>query len=419
MKLHKVSLAAATLLAAIAQNAWCDDEGQLPKTVAEAVKMERDNTLPLSAFYKTPKSISSSKPGDLLRQETFTGYLLPEGAKAVRILYHSLSADRHDVVTSGVVLIPAGTAPANGWPVIAWAHGTSGVAQMCAPSLQKDVYYGEEGLMPMVRAGFAVVASDYHGLGTYGQHQYVNKLAQTNDVIYSIPAARKAVPALGKKWVVDGHSQGGLAAWGVAEAQSSLNDADYLGAVSVAGALQLKAALSQMASGNAGAASFYLPFMAFAAGASNNTGIKFESADMLTGPALQKYADVTKNGCWFHAYASFLDVGPKPLLKPTWSDAAALQHLFKVDQLAELPVGKPLFVIGGEGDLSVPFAMLKDTAQRACRNGVQLTFRSYPGLDHDPVMDQSTPDQLNWIRDRFAGKPAQNSCSDLISAPVK
>jgi len=404
------SAAMTFMLMAISHGAMADD-ADLPKSVSEAIRMERSNTLPRTALYNAPASIAASKPGDLLKMEKFGGYSLPKGAGAVRILYHSLDADQRDTVTSGVVLIPAGTAPAGGWPVIAWAHGTSGVARMCAPSLQKDVYYGEEGLMPMVRAGYAVVATDYHGLGTNGVHQYVNKIAQTNDVIYSIPAARAAVPSLGKKWVVDGHSQGGLAAWGVAEAETERQDPDYLGAVSVAGALQLHRALTEMAGGNAGAASFYLPFMAFAAGASSDGG--FKPADMLSGPALQKYEDVTKNGCWLHAYASFLKLPAVPLLQPNWSDAPALQHLFNVDQLAELPVGKPLFVIGGEADLSVPFPMLKDTVQKACRHGVQLTLRSYPGLDHDPVMELSTPDQLAWIRDRFEGKPALNSCFDL------
>src|SRR6516162_6147873 len=102
---------------------------------------------------------------------------------------------------------------------------------MCAPSLLKDMEYGEEGLMPMVRAGFAVVATDYHGLGTDGPHQYINKTAQGRDVIYSIPAARAAVPSLGKKWVVVGHSQGGTSAWSVAEMQYTLKDPTYLGAI--------------------------------------------------------------------------------------------------------------------------------------------------------------------------------------------
>ena len=56
----------------------------------------------------------------------------------------------------------------------------------------KDYYYGELGLDEFLRAGFAIVGTDYHGLGTPGPHQYVNKTAQVNDVIYSVPAARAA-----------------------------------------------------------------------------------------------------------------------------------------------------------------------------------------------------------------------------------
>src|SRR5580693_4438424 len=207
---------------------------EMPKTVAEALAMEKADRVAVGDFYSIADNLATTKPGDLLRKEFFAGYTLPKGATAVRIQYHSLDATGGDVATSGVVLIPAGKAPAKGWPVIAWAHGTSGVSRLCAPSAMKDVYYGDEGLMPMVAAGFAVVATDYHGLGTVGPHQYVNKIAQARDVIYSIPAARTAVPALGRRWVVIGHSQGGLAAWSVAEMQATLHDPDYLGAISVA-----------------------------------------------------------------------------------------------------------------------------------------------------------------------------------------
>src|SRR5271165_4197061 len=85
---------------------------ELPKTPAEAQALERADALPITAFYATPGNLSASKPGDLLRQEPFRGYALPKGASAVRILYHSLSATDRDVASSGVVLIPAGQAPA-------------------------------------------------------------------------------------------------------------------------------------------------------------------------------------------------------------------------------------------------------------------------------------------------------------------
>lgn len=380
----------------------------LPHSLTEAIQMERADALPRTTFYETP-SLAASKPGDLLRKESFSGYQLPTGATAVRILYHSLSASGADVATSGVVLIPSGSPPAGGWPVIAWAHGTSGVARMCAPSLEKDVWYGEEGLMPMVRAGFAVVATDYHGLGTVGPHEYVSKLAQGHDVIYSIPAARAAVPALGRRWVVVGHSQGGAAAWGVAEMQASPKDPDYLGAISVSGAADLRSILEQMGEPDSSAA-YYLVYMAYAIHAQ---WPGFKPSQMLDGIALQRYESATTKGCWNYAYASFLDRKGGKVLKAGWEDNDVVKKFFQGDELGRSPVGGPLLVITGEADETVPFPLVKQTVKKACANGVPLAFRSYPGLDHDPTMEKSTPDLLDWIKDRFAGKPASSNCAAL------
>jgi pimeloyl-ACP methyl ester carboxylesterase len=394
-----------TALSALAAMA---DEPQMPKSIDEAIRMERADALPRTAFYDTP-ALHTSKPGELLRYEAAVGYAMPTGATAVRILYHSLNADGTDVAASGVVLIPAGNAPPGGWPVIAWAHGTSGVARRCAPSLQKDMEYGEEGLMPMVRAGFAVVATDYHGLGTQGPHEYVNKSAQARDVIHSVPAARTAVPALGRRWVVIGHSQGGLAAWGVAEMEATLRDADYLGAISVAGAADLKSILDGM--GKPGStASYYLGYMAYAMKARTPS---FQPSDMLAGEALKRYTDVTTKGCWNYAYAAFINAPVGPVLKPGWDQTPAVRRFLADNELGRSPIGGPLLVIGGEADETVPFAPLRAVAKRACNNGIGLTFRSYPGLDHDPTMDKSTPDQLAWVRDRFAGKAATSNCASL------
>lgn len=387
--------------------AGADELPELPRSLAEAVRMEQADALPRTAFYDTP-SLAASKPGELLRKLAFDGYAVPKGARAVRILYHSLNADGADVATSGVVLVPAGHPPAGGWPVIAWAHGTSGVARMCAPSLEKDMEYGEEGLMPMVRAGFAVVATDYHGLGTEGPHEYINKTAQARDVIYSVPAAHAAVAALGRRWVVVGHSQGGLTAWSVAEMEATLHDADYLGAISVSGAADPRAILQAM--GEPGdSAAFYLVYMAYAI---HVRAPDFKPADMLVGQALARYSDVTSKGCWYYAYASFLDAHAGPVLKAGWDRTPGAQKFFAANELGKSPVGGPLLVLTGEADETVPLALVKTTVLNACRNGVALSFRSYPGLDHDPTMEKSTPDQLAWVRDRFAGKPFTSNCAD-------
>ena len=403
-----VSGAVLTTFGAIAQA----DEWPLPHSLNEAVRMERADALPITHFYDAPK-LSASRPGDLLRQESFDGYTLPKGARAVRILYHSLNAAGRDVATSAVILMPAGAPPAGGWPVIAWAHGTTGVARICAPSLQKDLAYGEEGLLPMVRAGFAVVATDYHGLGTVGPHQYVNKVAQAQDVVYSVPAARAAEPSLGRRWVAVGHSQGGLAVWGVAELEATRRDPDYLGAISVAGGGNIEGILRAM-SDTSSEAAYYLMYMAYAIHAASP---EFRPEGMLVGRGLKEYPAATTQGCWNYAYASFIGHEHEKTAVAGWTDTAAAKRFFRDAEIGRAPIGGPLLVIAGEGDQTVPIAHVRAAVDAACRNGIALQFRTYPGLDHDPTMDKSTPDQLAWIRDRMDGKPLTNSCPRV--APPK
>jgi acetyl esterase/lipase len=401
-KIGRAALAVAFVLIGATPPAVLAQDG--PTSIEQAHKWETDDALLLTPFYDTPANLAATKPGALLRQDAFRLYALPAGVRAVRILYHSLDATGGDVATSAVVLVPAGAPPAGGWPIIAWAHGTSGVARQCAPSLMKDVYYGENGLFPMVRAGYAVVATDYHGLGTDGLHQYVNKIAQAYDVIYSIPAARAAVSALGERWVVDGHSQGGTAAWGVAEMEHDRKDAGYLGAVAVAPASRLDEVLTAPAA----AEGFYLDYIAWGIRARTPS---FKPADMLGGQALARYAELSTRGCFYYAYANFLGDTAPPGLTPGWERTDGAKQFFADSAIGFSPIGGPLLVIAGDADQTVPLTAVRATVAAACARKTSLEFRIYAGLDHDPTMDKSTPAQLAWIADRFAGRPAGDVCA--------
>jgi pimeloyl-ACP methyl ester carboxylesterase len=376
----------------------------MPKTLAEAQGLERAYSLPLSVIFSTSLP-RNSKPAELLAREVYAGYEVPAGVTAQRIIYHSQDAEGRDVTSSAVVLDPPGPAPKGGWPIIVWAHGTSGVARQCAPSLMKNLYYGQEGLFAFLAAGFAVVAVDYHGLGTPGPHQYVDKIAQAHDVIYAVPAARAAEPALGRKWVVDGHSQGGLAAWGTAELESVRRDPDYLGAVSVAGALRLRDLFAHLR--DTPGVGFYLAFLAYGIHARFP---EFQPADMLTPTAMRSYAAVTTHGCWYAGSAAYRDIPGNSMLNPGWERNASVQRYFEENALGEQPIGGPLLVIAGEADQTVPIADVRALIAASCKAGMAVSFRSYPGLDHDPTMEQSVRDQLAWIKDRFAGKAVAHSC---------
>jgi hypothetical protein len=150
----------------------------------------------------------------------------------------------------------------------------------------------------------------------------------------------------------------------------------------------------------------YLNYIAFAIHA---RWPGFSPRDMLTGQALTRYGDVTSKGCWNYAYASYLNDAEPVRLKPGWSQRPGAQAFFAANPIGAVKVG-PMLVIAGEADQSVPLAGVKKVVASACRIGSALSFRTYPGLDHDPVMANSTPDQLAWIADRFAGKPASSDC---------
>ena len=403
------ALSAVLLVAVFCPPAWAQ-EG-LPDTQEQALAFEKADRMPGSAFYDTPTPLPPGRPGQLIRSEAVDGYDLPKGARAVRFLYHSLNETGKDVAASGVVLLPPGNAPQGGWPVIAWAHGTSGVARICAPSMMKDVYYGGLGLFPMLEAGFAVIALDYAGLGTQGPHHYMSLNEQANDVINGVRAAHDAVADLSPRWVVDGHSQGGGAAWFVAQQEAVLGDPNYLGAVAVAPAMNVPWLIHSMGA-NDDPAAYYDVYVAY--------GIKarfpqFNVEDMLTEPALAQYRVMTTEGCWFHGNATGHShlFGMSPV-KPHFADNPWVRKFAQLEFFAHRPA-RPLLVLAGGADQSVPLPSIQPIAVKACRLGYPLRFRIFPGLDHGPVMDKSTPDQLRWIGARFAGRSESGNCATLIN----
>ncbi|MGC0364185.1 pimeloyl-ACP methyl ester carboxylesterase [Rhodococcus sp. 27YEA15] len=116
-------------------------------------------------------------------------------------------------VSSAQVFVPEGRAPDGGWPVLAWAHGTVGMADEDAPSRSGVMYEIYRNLFAdWLRRGFVIVATDYAGLGTPGVHPYLNADVAAHNVVDSVRAVHELVPAVSDRWAVAGQSQGGHAA---------------------------------------------------------------------------------------------------------------------------------------------------------------------------------------------------------------
>jgi acetyl esterase/lipase len=130
----------------------------------------------------------------------------------------------------------------------------------------------------------------------------------------------------------------------------------------------------------------------------------------LSDGLLAHYPEVTTKGCFYYGYATYAAVPTGTLLRANWDKSPSVHRFFEGNAVGNAPIGGPLFVIAGEADATVPIAAVRAAVKQLCDAKQPVSFRSYPGLDHDPTMEKSTPDQLDWIRARFAGKPAASSC---------
>lgn len=117
------------------------------------------------------------------------------------------------------VFVPKGTPPAGGWPIVAWAHGTVGVADGCEPSGQANLGNSDPLTAYLVNMGYMVVAPDYEGLGNSPErpHPYLRSVSEARSMLYAATAAKQLVPEAGSRWLILGHSQGGHAALATAE----------------------------------------------------------------------------------------------------------------------------------------------------------------------------------------------------------
>jgi len=352
----------------------------------------------ITRFYDTPVPLPPGKPGELIRSQKDDEYYLGEDVTAVRILYHSRSGNGEDVATSGVVIIPDRKPPAGGWPIIAWAHEWMGSARQCAPSLMRNLGSGPF-LSMYASLGYAVVATDYAGLGTNFRNAFVDIRSNALDAIYSVSAARAAEPSLGSKWIAMGQADGGLAALGVAEVESEIRDSGYLGSIAISGVANAKDAYEKSAQATS------QPMLVFLAYGIKTVFPQFQPSDILTEKGLGAYRQI-ESAC---AVAGD-GVSAAEMMKPNWEKNGLVQEFFRRNALGQKRAGGPVMVLGAESDPAVMAGMTSHLVGDMCKQGDRVQFIRYPGLDSGAALGSSVRDQIGWIQSRFKGEPAPSNC---------
>lgn len=381
--------------------------GLLLATAATAVWLHARPASP-SVFYNRgyPAGVAA---GTLLDQEPFTR-TVPPGARGWRYIYTTKRGGQN-VVASAVALLPDQVGVAR--PVVAWAHGTTGIAAGCAPSVLEKPFDNVPDVAAIVRAGWAYVGADYPGLGTSGGHRYLIGDDAAHAVLDAVRAARQLRDArLSDHVVVWGHSQGGNSAlWSGMRAAEIAPDLRVSGIAAFAPASDLKALVAATRNGIFGKiVSAYLISAYAAAYGDVEIGAYVDAKTRLVIADIASRC-VENFQTWFSAVETRLLPRDGIFLQ----DPATGPLGRRLEQnTPEDPIAAPVFIAQGEADDLVPPAIQKRYVATRCAAGQAIDFRIYPGLNHISLVASDSPlvpDLIAWTRDRFEGKPSQTTCA--------
>jgi pimeloyl-ACP methyl ester carboxylesterase len=357
------------------------------------------------AFYKPPKPLPAGKHGALIWARKLTGAAALRGGAGNRLLlYRSTSATGKAVAVSGTLTIPKGKAPKGGWPVISWAHGTTGIADQCAPSRDGSapiVNYAYPLLQRWLKAGYAVVRTDYEGLGTPGAHPYLIGSSEGHSVLDAVRAARKADARLGKRVVLAGHSQGGQAVlWAASLAPRYTPDLKLRGTVALAPASHLSEQAGLLES-------FHSPnaLTGFAAMVLRGVDVARPSLgvrSLFSDPAKPLYPR-TLTECLAQVETSFDAIAPADLLRQGADQTPLIAAVSQLDDPEDLNIRTPVQVQQGTADQTV-FKLFTDPLVDAYKQrGIKVTYKTYEGVTHGGAVTDahSAADATKYIRARF------------------
>ena len=358
-----------------------------------------------NAFYTPPSPLPAQRDGAVIWVRRFDGGpALRSAAINYRLLYETVAPDGKFIAVSGMLAIPSGVPPPGGWPIISWAHGTTGNGPQCAPSRFSSNDLEQRAMNAMVQRGYAVAQTDYEGNGTPGIHPYFVASALARDVTDIVRAAREIDPQIGRRWIVMGHSEGGTAALDTAAyGPAWAPELDLLGAVAYAPATHMETLVQNAL---------------FAQGPDDNTAFLglmiegFSLADprvvlnqMLTPDALrilpelqqQCIDELTRDSGWTR-------IDPREIFRPQADVQALYDDVAANTDVDAFKIAVPVLLVQGGSDEFIDSASVVWLKDKLCRAGTPATFRGFPSATHGTILLQADATVAAWTAQRFANE---------------
>ncbi len=338
-----------------------------------------------------------------------TSRLRAAAALSVAAVYRSTSGrDGRATEVSGAFFVPRGRPPAGGWPVIAAAHGTLGLAHGCGPSSSADLAGYADSVAGMLELGYAVAVPDGEGLGATGSHPYLEPRTAAFNVIDAVRTLRRLATTVSSRWLAYGESQGGQAAWSAAERAGDYGRGlTLVGAVAVAPAANIAGLPELVARGGLTRGQReVLPTIV--AGAAR---IAPEAA-LTSAVAAVPAADLAAvTGCDAAVRADAAGrASVRPLVDLDAATAGELTGVLRRSALPQRPAAAPLLVVTGDADDVVPPEWTARAVRDACGLGDVVEHRVVEGGGHSGLDIGGSG--RDWVVDRFAGRPAPSTCGE-------
>jgi pimeloyl-ACP methyl ester carboxylesterase len=363
-------------------------------------------------FYTAPWPLPDGPPGTIIRSEVIDGF--QPGATAHRVLYTSTGYDGRPTAVSGLIVVPDGTAPDEGRKVIAYTHGTVGVASECAPSLvtnreQQPLLF--EGGAELLAAGYVIAASDYQGLGTPGPHPYLVGESEAKNTLDIVRAARNLREThAGNRFVVWGHSQGGHASLFTGQLAAGYAPELRLTGVAAGGPVPNLADLFEVNIKTT--VGKVLIAMALHSWARVHDDA---SLDQIVTPAARPLVGRIARNCLYTRRQIVSSVPASLALKltflrtPPWK-AEPWNTILGRNNPGRTRINAPLMIIQGDADPIVAPEVTSRLVDRLCDAGETVALRMLDGVAHLDAGHIAVPDVVRWIAGRFAGAPAPTTC---------